>query len=643
MRKTTKQYHKVAKETYVGGNYTIKTGGNYTIWAESIEYNAGGQIIMSGKEGGVVYGDYVPREEIYTSHPKVEKVEFFDEKGNLLNQNTKNFYYGQKLKIKVTTKDTKDGEIITLRLKGKTKSKNQKFDVMDECRWIFVPIKDNSFETDYFTLNPNWYSDDFEKYNYDTHETEIKETDLNEYFAEVNLDAKSVFLPLAGQRLKPITYKRNYEELIGLFKTDNSGDKDLLENYENLYIDKYADENEDIKDIVDEFSKWMCEDTIRKTSPSIEEIENQVSKSAEKLWENAVWQHKDHINTVTTTNKETGEKKEEKQERKAILDDRPLYWARIAMQVILKRQYIFIKDILTLPKDQQDLFFKNSIVPKTSKLAKVVQLFEEKSRNYDGISFNSSEATGCKKVLITGFDPFILNQFDNTYLKSVTNPNIKQSNPSGIVALALANNDKLGAYIQTMVVPVRYTDFDGNQSNNSGQGEGIIEKYIKEKIKEVDMIVTVSQAGPNNYHIDVFATATREGFNDNMDFKREDESKSFSGTTPETIKTTLPIQMTQGKSKAIYWGKYNQKNETSKNATLDNYPKEKVYNGPGGNYLSNEIFYRVAKLRMERPTLKTGHFHIAKIQEKNEDLDSSKAHELLETVKQTLTEGFKTL
>ena len=80
-----------------------------------------------------------------------------------------------------------------------------------------------------------------------------------------------------------------------------------------MYIDKYADENEDIKDIVDEFSKWMCEDTIRKTSPSIEDINNQVSKSAAKLWENAVWQHKDHINTVTTTNKETGEKKEEKQ------------------------------------------------------------------------------------------------------------------------------------------------------------------------------------------------------------------------------------------------------------------------------------------------------------------------------------------
>ena len=609
---------------------------------------------MSGKEGGVVYGDYVPREEIYTSHPKVEKVEFFDEKENLLNQNTKDFYYGQKLKIRVTTKDAKDGEIITVRVKGKSKSKNQKFDVMDECRWIFVPIKDNLYETDYFTLNPNWYSDDFEKYNYDSHQTEIKETDLNEYFAEVNLDAKSVFLPLEGQRLKPITYKRNYEELIGLFKTDNSGDKDLLENYENLYIDKYADENEDIKDIVDEFSKWMCEDTIRKTSPSIEDINNQVSKSAEKLWENAVWQHKDHINTITTTNKETGEKKEEKQERKAILDDRPLYWARIAMQVMLKRQYVFIKDILDLWKENKladkkedndkakDNFFKKSIIPKQSKLAEVIQLFEEKSRNYKGISFNSSEAAGCKKVLITGFDPFILNQFDNDAIK-LYSPNIRQSNPSGIVALVLANNSELGAYIQTIVVPVRYTDFDDSQENNKGQGEGIIEKYIKEKIKEVDMIVTVSQAGPDDYHIDVFATATREGFNDNMDFKREDESKSFSDTAPETIKTTLPIQMTQGNSKAVYWGKYYQKDGTSGNATIDKIPTEKVYDGPGGNYLSNEIFYRVAKLRMERPTLKTGHFHISKIQEKNEELDSSKAQKLLDNVKQTLIEGFKTL
>lgn len=37
----------------------------------------------------------------------------------------------------------------------------------------------------------------------------------------------------------------------------------------------------------------------------------------------------------------------------------------------------FIKDILTLPQDQEDLFFKKSIVPRTSKLAEVILLFEE--------------------------------------------------------------------------------------------------------------------------------------------------------------------------------------------------------------------------------------------------------------------------
>lgn len=43
------------------------------------------------------------------------------------------------------------------------------------------------------------------------------------------------------------------------------------------------------------------------------------------------------------------------------------------------------------------------------------------------------------------------------------------------------------------------------------------------------------------------------------------------------------------------------------------------------------------------PNLKTGHFHISKIQGRNEELDSSKVQELLETVEQTLIEGFKTL
>ncbi len=71
---------------------------------------------------------------------------------------------------------------------------------------------------------------------------------------------------------------------------------------------------------------------------------------------------------------------------------------------------------------------------------------------------------------------------------------------------------------------------------------------------------------------------------------------------------------------------------------------KKLREDSSGDYLSNEIFYRVAKMRSEkRPNLKTGHFHISKIQGRNEELDSSKVQELLETVEQTLIEGFKTL
>ncbi|MFV0531968.1 MAG: hypothetical protein ACK5MD_11110 [Flavobacteriales bacterium] len=630
MRETTKVYVGGSKTTIVGGSIIIKTGGSYTVWAKEIINTAGGQIIQSGKEGGVVYGEYVPPDKVYTAHPKVEKVEFVDEDGKILNQNTKDFYYGQKLKIKVSTSNAKR-QMIIVDLQGKSKSKNQKFDILNTRRfsWNGLVTPEEIFETPYFILNPNWYSDDFEKYNYDTHQTEIEETNLNEFFAKIILDAKSVYLPLEGERLKPSTYKRNYEELIGLFKTDDTGEKDLLENYENLYIDKYADENDDIKDIVDDFSEWLCEDN---TEASIEEIKAKVSKSAKELWDYVVLQHQDHSMKFTITDKKTGEKKEEIKDRKAVLDDRPLYWARIAMQVILKRQYVFIKDILTLPQEQQDLFFEKSVVPKTSKLAEVIQLFEEKSRNYTEIDF--SKANGKKKVLITGFDPFILNQFDNP-IKG----NIKQSNPSGVIALALANNSDLGAYIQTMVVPVRYTDFDSDQSNNSGQGEGVIEKYISPYIGKVDMIVTISQYLPNENVIDMFGTSRRGGFNDNMDFTRENGTKALL-SNDEWIQTTLPKEFEKVQGIKFNW-RFNNINHTP-----NTFPKidEKLNEGSGGDYLSNEIFYRVAKLRTEiKPNLQTGHFHVEMLQKSGEDLDQIKMKNLINLVTKGLTEAIKTL
>ncbi|MEO8240644.1 MAG: hypothetical protein ABI576_21245 [Flavobacterium sp.] len=620
MRETTKVHTGGSKHTYVGGNIITTTGGSHHIWAESIEISSNKQIIMTGKEGGVVFGDYVPPEEYYVTHPKVTKVEFFDENNKLLNQNTKDFYYGQKLKIRVTTIDAKDGEMIYVNLQGKTKSKNQKFDMMNGSgfRWGFVPLKDNQYITPIFELNPNWYSDDFEYYDYDEHITKIKEEDLNEFFVKVSCDAKTVYYPLAGERLKPIAYKRNYEELIGLFNTDNTGEKDLLTNYENKFIDSVKD----FKHIVDDFSEYIHEDNRDLT---IGQIQSEVLVASKKLWDEAVWQVQGHNLTTKNKDPKTGEEKTVVTKVQALLDDRPLYWARLAMQVILKRHPIFINDIN----------FEKSTVKKGTQLEKVIQLFEEKSRNYTGIDF--SKAGSKKKVLITGFDPFILNQFDN---KAIINysPNILQSNPSSIVALGLANDDKLGAFIQTIVVPVRYTDFDGSQDNSKGQGEGIIEKYIKPFINQADIIITISQSGPNDYNIDKFGTATRGGFNDNCDFNREEGSHALI-TNDEWIETTLPKEFTNAPNVVYNWG-FNR----SQNLELIK-PKlnQKVSQGSGGDYLSNEIFYRVAKLRKDnKPNLPTGHFHISMIQLSG-DLEKEKALVLLNTVKRGIEEGIKGL
>ena len=158
------------------------------------------------------------------------------------------------------------------------------------------------------------------------------------------------------------------------------------------------------------------------------------------------------------------------------------------------------------------------------------------------------------------------------------------------------------------------------------------------------MIITISQAGPNNYHIDVFATATRGGFNDNMDFIREDESKSVNTSESETIVTTLNKGFEIGKTK--YYGKYKEKPKGSdKYATIVDIPKKSIYRGPGGNYLSNEIFYRVARLRQkERPELQTGHFHISKLQtSQGQDFSNKKMKPSLDEIVLSISNGVKGL
>ncbi|EKT3967463.1 hypothetical protein NTJ12_002554, partial [Flavobacterium psychrophilum] len=188
-------------------------------------------------------------------------------------------------------------------------------------------------------------------------------------------------------------------------------------------------------------------------------------------------------------------------------------------------------------------------------------------------------------------------------------------------------------YIQTFVFPVRYKDFDEFKN-----GKGVIETFFEPHLQNVDMIITVSQGGAFRFDVDRFPCKNRGGFMDNMFW-----GKSLQGYNQQYFKqltagkefyeTTLPYQKivpNKNNPTDIFWTYFNQtynpdnggdKDDVTEGIILrkklSDIQNVKSYHGSGSNYLSNEIFYRVAKMRTEqRPTLATGHLHIPMIQEK---------------------------
>lgn len=270
-------------------------------------------------------------------------------------------------------------EILSKQKSIKAKKGDEYVDLDDqqETLKLSLKVKNNEAISEPFFLNPKWYNEEKENYNYDTHQTEIEPEELLTFVFDAKYKGQDkkhgrIDLPKDDtKKLKPIAYRRNYEELIGLFNTNNGGEKDLEHNYENKFING----NSDIKSIVNEFIEKVIAEDI-----TIPEIKTVVEEKATALWNAAV-----------------------KQVQKGNLDDRPLYWSRNKMQTWLKRTPLF--------KDQID--FDKSIVKKGTELDDIITLFEEKSRNYAGIDF--SKAGSKKKILITGFDPFLLNSFDHKY------------------------------------------------------------------------------------------------------------------------------------------------------------------------------------------------------------------------------------
>ncbi|TDJ35412.1 MAG: hypothetical protein E2O61_08845, partial [Gammaproteobacteria bacterium] len=143
-------------------------------------------------------------------------------------------------------------------------------------------------------------------------------------------------------------------------------------------------------------------------------------------------------------------------------DDRALYWGRLALRVSLR----------------QELREHNS------ELETLLSLLEYHSRGFADIHFPDN---GTQRILITGFDPFQLDQ------------NVTQSNPSGLAALMLdgttVTNGAVQARIEAATMPVRFEDFD----------RGIIEDFLTPyfRTNRLALMVTISM-GRSGFDLERF-------------------------------------------------------------------------------------------------------------------------------------------
>ncbi|MEL6864201.1 MAG: S8 family serine peptidase [Bacteroidota bacterium] len=401
----------------------------------------------------------------------------------------------------------------------------------------------------------------------------------------------------------PTTYSRNAEEAIGLIKES----KPSGENFEDFFIKKdtlgaIGGQPDKMEKLVADFISAVG--AVVNDSNAKSNLTTHIDNYAPKILVRA--------RAFAANN------------NSANADDRILYWARLKMIVALKSHEYLLQSFT----DRDEL----------------VQRFETKSRGFDSISFSGAPA-GAKKVLIAGYDPFFLNP-------NYGGDNPRQSNPSGATALALhgqtLTEGSHNVYVQSVVFPVRYRDFDQDA------GEGIVEAFFKRFIdpldgsyESVDMIYTMSQDIVQRFNLDRFASRKRSGARDNEFITNRPFPANLDGN--QFYETTLPIPkivvnprpsgfnfdvyLSQtykyldqaGKSKsylvsnvagaALIGDDPNADDPTNLLPINQDQTRIRSEEGSGGDYLSNEIFYRVARLRTEyAASLPTGHLHLPKIQ-----------------------------
>jgi pyrrolidone-carboxylate peptidase len=273
-------------------------------------------------------------------------------------------------------------------------------------------------------------------------------------------------------------------------------------------------------------------------------------------------------------------------------DDRGLYWARLAMARAL-RQW---QPGFALTADQR---------------AALIRTLEYSSRGITSTRFSP----GVRKVLVTGFDPFTLDA------------DIRIGNPSGANALSLdgarwqVNGQTFE--IQTVVFPVRYTDFD------EGMVENALAPHYRPGPQHADLVMTASQGRVGIFDLEVFNGRRRSvssiGDNNNLWGGGTVNAPVVSPSMPpgpEFLAASLPNEPMAATDVTPFRTRINTSvleipaGQTGPvRRPLGPTPGSIAVEGAGGGYLSNEVAYRNTLLRdLLDPSMPAGHLHVPVLQ-----------------------------
>ncbi|KNB52957.1 pyroglutamyl peptidase [Streptomyces caatingaensis] len=269
-------------------------------------------------------------------------------------------------------------------------------------------------------------------------------------------------------------------------------------------------------------------------------------------------------------------------------DDRPLYWARVGLTRALREW----RPSFPLPAERR---------------AALLDGLERGSRGQDSVAFPAGR--GIKRVLVTGFDPFRLDD------------DVRRSNPSGASALALdgttVNTPSGPARIEAAVFPVRWDDFA------RGTVERTLLPHFRPGPHRVDLFTTISQGRPGRFDLERTNGAWRGSGTDNEGLRRGPAPVPVrQHPQPQWTRTTLPYAVLASAATGPYPVHDNTSVTEIPAGGTDPVerpdgptPGSAARAGGGGDYLSNEIAYRATLLRDAlRLRVPGGHLHTPVLQ-----------------------------